>query len=163
MVHSAKGRSVVDLKSDKRYEVAIQWLLSVAGFQTVWLNKHEELRVNDHLYGTVDCLGYSEKENMLLFVNCTLGNPSEKELSSYREVYYYFTDNVFKNSALRLYSVVFSNAKSTATVHGASRPDETIYVYYKDQVDALFESIVNGREGEFVNSILNPLFAMINR
>ncbi len=162
MVHSAKGKPVADLKSDKKYEVTIQWLLSVAGFQTIWLNKHEELKVDDHLYGTVDCLAYSEKENMLLFVNCTLGNPSEKELSSYREVYYYFADNVFNNRSLMLYSIVFSNAKSPATVHVVSRPDEAI-VYYKNQIDALFEAVINGREKELVNSILNPFFSTINR
>jgi hypothetical protein len=162
MVYSAKGKPVTDLKSDKKYEVTIQWLLSVAGFQTIWLNKYEELKVDDHLYGTVDCLAYSEKENMLLFVNCTLGNPSEKELSSYREVYYYFADDVFKNSPLKLYSIVFSNAKSPATVHFVSRPNEVI-VYYKNQVDELFEAVINGRESELVISILSPFFSTIRK
>lgn len=162
MVYSAKGKPIADLKSDKKYEVTIQWLLSVAGFQAIWLNKHEEFKVDGHLYGAVDCLAYSEKENMLLFVNCTLGSPSEKELSSYREVYYYFADNVFKNTSLRLYSVVFSNSKSPAKVRVASWPDEVI-VYYKNQVDDLFEAIINGRESELVKSILTPFFSTINR
>jgi hypothetical protein len=163
MIRNAKGKSVIDLKSDKRYEVTIQWMLSVAGFQAIWLNNNEKLLVDSHLYGTVDCLAYSEKDSILLFVNCTLGNPSEKELSSYREVLHYFEDNVFNNTSVKAYSVVFSNAKLPATVHWSNGDDESI-VFYKNQIDELFELIVTGQESEFVKLIRNqfsPFFGIM--
>ena len=160
MILKAKGKPVIDLKSDKKYEVTIQWLLSVAGFQSIWLNKHEELNFELHQYGTVDCLAYSEKENMLLFVNCTLGNPNEKELLSYREVLHFFTENVFTNATLKLFSVVFSNAQSPATVRRRAGHDESI-IFYRSQIDELFELIINGQEHELVRYIQNAPFSAL--
>ncbi len=154
----------VSKKSEKLYEVSIQWLLTCLGFRTVWLHKFEKLIIDNHLYGTVDCLAYHDRKNILLFINCTLAAPSDKELASYREVQRYFEENVFRNTAVRLHSVVFTDAASPSMLINKDALDfDIVRICYREDTSRLLELVKKGYEHRFIDFLNDPLFGRLSK
>ena len=147
----------VKLKHDKLYEVSIQWLLACSGFQTIWLHQYEKLEPDKHLHGSVDSLAYRESHNLLLFVNCTLKVPEQKELDSYKLVQRFFRDRVFNNTTVKVYSAVFTDVAGEGH---RKRPDsqDDARIFYREEVEQLLKLIEAGFESRLVDVLLNPFF-----
>jgi hypothetical protein len=135
------------------FEISVQWLLSVLGFQALWLHGYEIFREGDVQIGTVDCLAYSEHENLLLLVNCSLGAPDPAELNQHAA----FCARISKHFS------VISNVKVlavlvTATLAPEGRhTDTSVVILYKSDLETLLKSAESGLHVEFSN-YTNPIF-----
>lgn len=147
----------VKLKHDKLYEVSIQWLLACSGFQTIWLHQYEKLESDKHLLGSVDSLAFHKSQNLLLFVNCTLKVPEQKELDSYKLVQSFFRDRVFNNTTVKIYSAVFTDVASEGH---RKRPNaqDSARIFYKEDVEQLLKLIEAGFESRLLDVLINPYF-----
>jgi len=145
------------LKKDKLYEVSIQWLLACSGFRTIWLHQYEKLEPEKNLHGSVDSLAYHESHNLLLFVNCTLKAPEQKEIDSYRRVRRFFRDHVFNNTTVKLYSAVFADVTGEGQRKRPESQDD-VRIFYREEAEQLLKLIEAGFESRLVDVLLNPFF-----
>lgn len=143
-------------KVDKLYEVSVQWLLSVMGFQAVWLHSYEKMEVSGYDYGSVDCLAYHVSRHALLLVNCTTGPPNQTEIERQKELQHRLAVDLFDKTTVTLYSVVFTASHRKGGDIESLRSDD-VRIFYRDDMESLLNLIEKGIENNFMEKIINPL------
>lgn len=151
----------VALKNKGRlYEVSTQWLLACLGFRAVWLHGYEKMEKDKFDHGSIDCIAYHESKNVLLLVNCTTGPPDSHELDRQSELQHLLSEEVFHNTAVRLYSVVFTASHRPKVGHGTV-VHRDIPIFYQEDIPNLLNLIRIGREMQFLNAIASPSFSAL--
>jgi hypothetical protein len=119
---------------EKMFENAVSWLLSLAGFHTIYLGANNKatktsfdvLRANESYHiGSTDIVAYEDNERLLL-VECDLSGFEEKKIQKLIEIRDYF-QNSCSYKELKMVPVLFSprtsseedKKKSVAVVDGA--------------------------------------------
>lgn len=148
------GKRVKNDHRGSHFEITIQWLLSVLGFQAIWLHGYEISREGKVEVGAVDCLAYSESERLLLLVNCSLGAPDPAELNQHAA----FCAKVSKRfSAISNVKVLAVLATATQAPEGR-RQDSSVVILYKDDLLRLHKVAESGQNLVF-STFINPVFS----
>lgn len=148
----------VSLKQKGRlFEVSIQWLLSSLGFRSVWLHGYEKLKEGEFDYGSIDCLAYHDRENVLLLVNCTTGPPDPHEINRQLELEHLMLRKVFYNTTVRLKSVLFSASHNPESERVHYAP-ERVKIFYREDITKLLALIGSGQEKRILDAIFSPSF-----
>lgn len=151
----AKTPQNVSFKGGGRiYEISVQWLLTMLGFEAVWLHGFETLRTPEYDYGSIDCLAYHEERKVLLLVNATTAPPNQHELNRQRELQLLLKREVFNKAKIRLLSVVFS-ATSKSVAVDRFYGDSTVRIIYREDIAEILQLIAAGREIEYVDRIIS--------
>ncbi|SRR6266480_102375 len=133
------------------FEVSVQWLLSTLGCRAIWLHAYERIKNAKVELGTIDCLAYSEEENMLLLVNCSLGAPDPSELHRQENLTTWLRNQLFADSRVTVCSALFTASHRPETeAYGSA-----VRVFFKEDVDGLLEAARGGRKLEY-SVFLNP-------
>lgn len=154
----AQPPTIVSLKEKaKLFEVSVQWLLSSLGFRAIWLHGYEKLRYEKFDYGSIDCLAYHDEENVLLLANCTTGPPHSHEMNRQVELQHLLLNSLFRNTTVRIASVVFTAAHNpdSERVHCVPSP---VKVFYREDIAKLLTLIGSGGEGRIIDAIFSPHF-----
>lgn len=140
----------------KLHEVSIQWLLSILGLRAIWLHGYEKMEIDKYDYGSIDCLAYHELRNVLLLVNCTTGPPNQHEMNRQMELQRRLSEETFHNTAVRLYSVVFTASHRPGIKQGIFT-DANVRIFYREDIPKLLKLVNSGKEVQFIDAIINPL------
>ena len=112
------------------------------------------MKENQHEIGTVDCIAYDEARNNLFLVNCTTGPLDVKEIGRYLNVQQYIHEKLFKNTTVRLYSVLFTSTSRTGAIKTASEHNiPLIKIFYQEDISTLLDLIEEGKESAFIDMI----------
>ena len=141
----------------KLYEVSVQWLLSSMGFQAVWLHGFEKLEIDKHDYGSVDCIAFHSLANTLLLVNCSIAPPNQSELGRQKELQHRLAIDLFQNTTVRLFSVVFTSAHRKGEVIEDPLGYD-VRIIFREDIANLLKLIEIGKEIKFLEHVINPLF-----
>jgi hypothetical protein len=143
------------VKQDHRaslFEISVQWLLSALGLQAVWLHGYEICKEGKVRVGAVDCLAYSEREKLLLLVNCSLGAPDPAELNQHAA----FCAKVSKGFSRISHVKVLAVMVTATLAPEGRRPDSSVVILYKDDLEALLKAAESGQHVEF-SRYTNPI------
>mgnify|MGYP001560902791 CR=1 FL=1 len=147
----------VSLKNKGRlYEVSVQWLLSSLGLRAIWLHGYEKMKTENYDYGSVDCLAYHELRNILLLVNCTTAPPDQHEINRLMELQHRLSDDTFKNTAVRLYSVLFTASNRPGVKQGVFT-NANMRIFYREDIPKMLALVEKGQEIQFIDVIINTL------
>ncbi len=160
ITQAPKDVGQISLKNKgKLYEVSIQWLLSSLGFRAIWLHGYEKMKADKYDYGSIDCLAYHELRNVLLLVNCTTAPPNQHEMNRQMELQHLLSEETFKNTIVKLYSVVFTashNSGAEQGIHGVFT-ENNVRIFYREDIVKLLTLIKKGKEAEFADAFINPM------
>ncbi len=96
-------------KPSSAFEGIVSWILSLCGFQSVWLGwtEHETLKEGKVAHLRLDILAHYEKQNTLLLVACTIGRPDQDidMVNSIRQKLY---ADVFKDTSIQIRGFIFT-------------------------------------------------------
>lgn len=138
-----------DTKNPARlFEVTIQWLLSTLGYRAIWLHGYERIKNNNVEVGTIDCLAYSEDENLLLFVNCSLTAPNPSELHRQENLMTWISKRLFPESTVKVCSVLFAASHAPETGQ-AKAYGSAVKVFFKEDMGRLLQAARAGRKFDF--------------
>lgn len=153
------------------FEVSIQWLLSALGFRAVWLHAYETLTMQSELSGqsdegnkikrgrfthsSVDCLAYSDSEDILLLVNCTVAAPNPGELTRQADLAVRFSKDL-ADSKIRVEAVLFS-ASHAPEAQQPGRLISGVRIFYTEDISKLLDVAANGGSFNY-REFVNPLF-----
>jgi hypothetical protein len=135
------------------FEISVQWLLSALGFQALWLHGYEISKEGKVQVGAVDCLAYSECENLLLLVNCSLGAPDPTELNQHAAFCTRVSKSFSADSNVKILSVLVT---ATSNPEGQSS-NSPVVILYKNDLEKLLKAVESGRLVEF-SRFTNPIF-----
>ena len=107
-------------------------------------------------YGSIDCLAYDGLKNILLLVNCTTGPPDPHEINRQMELQSRVYEQAFKNTNVRLYSVLFTASHKPPTKQQTVSEGD-IRIFYREDAPKLVELIKTGQETGFIDTIISPL------
>lgn len=153
-----KTRINVD-KNETTFEVSVQWLLAMLGYQTIWLHRYQTLWSNQVDVGSVDCLAYSASDDILLLVNCSLLAPHSKELIRYAEVRERVAQKIFIGTTTTTHAVVFTGSHTTV---GQEEPSANgVRIVHRDEIGKLLNYARSGKAfnyAEFAHPFLGRRF-----
>jgi len=150
---------------DKIFEIAISWLLSLAGFSTIYLgtdikvpkseySKKTKDRKFDVIYnssgskvGCADIIAYEENERILL-IDCDIGPFDAKKIQDLAETKKYFRETLKEFKKLPIVPVLFSPRdfrKSTLSID--------VMIADQSVIKRIFEAVAQGNR-EKARSIL---------
>lgn len=155
--HKAKVELTNITNAARLFEVSVQWLLSVLGFRAVWLHKYERLKDAKMDYGTIDCIAYSEDQNLLLLINCSLAAPDPSELNRQEDLMTRLSNQLFTDSRVNVRSALFTTSHRPEAGQQNIR-GSAIRVFFKEDVDNLLRIAEAGRSFEYTRFI-SPLFS----
>jgi len=135
---------------EKRFENAVAWLLSLAGFHTIYLGAKIKVSEKNNLVsydvlrnesgipiGCSDIIAYEENERLLL-VDCDIGAPDEKKIHELIETRRYF-ENISKDGKLRILPVLCSPKN-----YGEAAKGLPITIVDKSILESMLEEIAKG-------------------
>jgi hypothetical protein len=154
--HSEKARK---LDPSAGFELRVAWLLSLFGFSTIILGEYE--RLVEHTtkveYGTVDILAYSQEQELLLLVACTIGPPKEQDFTNLLNILGILQRRVLNRSSARILPVIFAAADHLKPYEERQGVMAVPLVGRKGTQD-LLELLKLRREEIFFRYLCNPLF-----
>ena len=161
--HIVQTSKNISLKHKGRfYEVSIQWLLSSLGLRAIWLHSYEKMEAGKYDYGSIDCLAYHELRNVLLLVNCTTAPPNQHEINRQMELQHLLSSELFHNTAVRLYSILFTASHNPKGEQGALHGvlhDMNVRIFHREDIPHLLGLVEKGQETKFIDAIINPAFS----
>jgi len=149
----------------KTFENAVVWLLSIAGFHSVYLaakikaNGHEKsfdvLRAVESRFeiGCADIIAYEENEALLL-VDCDVGSPDDKKIRKLKATAK-FIEKSLSNGKLRIVPVLFSPRDSTELPQEAG-----VSIVGREAIEGFFKEIAKGNLKKARHSIWYGSFLM---
>ena len=137
------------------FEVSVQWLLSALGYRAIWLHGYEKIKDANVEIGTIDCLAYSEDENVLLLVNCSLAAPDPGELHRQENLTTRVCKRLFPESSVKVCSALFTASHRPETEQKKAY-GSAVRVFFKEDIDWLLQTARAGRKFEYLR-LLNPL------
>ncbi len=96
-------------KPSSAFEGAVSWILALCGFKPIWLGwtDLETLQEGKIQHLRLDILAYYEKENTLLLVNCTIGDPAA-DIDRLNSIRHKLQVEVFKGTSVQFRPCIFS-------------------------------------------------------
>ncbi len=137
------------------FEVSVQWLLSILDYRAVWLHGYERIKDANVELGTIDCLAYSEAENILLLINCSLAAPDPSELHRQENLTTWIRNRLFPESRVKVRSALFTASHRPETEQKKAY-GSAVSVFFKEDIDRLLQAARAGRRFEYLRFI-NPL------
>jgi hypothetical protein len=110
--------------SDKVFERAVSWLLSLCGFNVIHLDEFEKLKVKGEKveYDSVDLLAYDNAKSSLFLVACTIGIPKvEEDIIRLNEVKRKMFEELFNETSLQIFPIIFSSCKDLSPIKEAGQ------------------------------------------
>lgn len=154
----AAVKDVSQLKNPGRlFEVSIQWLLSVLRFQSIWLHGYERYKDGHIDCGTIDCLAYSEHENLLLLVNCTIGAPDPTEMRRQAELRTRLSKQVFADSLVHTSAILFTTSHRPENLRQNGN-NEPVKVFYREDIEELLRRSKTGGTFDY-RTFTNRIFS----
>ncbi len=142
--HKVEAKPKNNSNAARLFEATVQWLLSTLGFYAVWLDRYEKLKDDKMEYGTVDCLAYSEEQNLLLLVNCSLTAPDLSEFGKHVDLATRLSSQLYPDERVKVQSTLFTASAKPNTgeqrVYGSA-----IKVFYKEDIDQLVQTAQSGQ------------------
>jgi hypothetical protein len=136
------------------FEVSVQWLLSTLNYRAVWLHGYERIKDANVELGTIDCLAYSEEENILLLVNCSLAAPDPSELHRHENLATRISKQLFPDSRVKVCSALFTTSHRPETEQKKAY-GSAVRVFFKEDIDQLLQAARAGHRFEYLR-FLNP-------
>lgn len=134
---------------EKIFENAVAWLLSLAGYHTIYLapkikipkgeTSFEVLRAKESRYeiGGADIIAYEDNERLLL-VDCDIGPFDEKKIQKLIETQRYF-EHINKCEKLAIVPVLFS-----PRAHGEVTEEAHVVIVDKSDIESILEELAKG-------------------
>lgn len=148
-----------DPKAQKLFEVSIQWLLSILGFYSICLQGYEKYQERGKDsdkpfdYGTADCLAYSEDEDLLLIVHCTILPPNPNELGKYANLAERVRDLLFPDEKVNVRSAVFTASYNTSNAQQRAY-GPAIKIFYRDDIEQLLQTAKAGQKLDYLRRLM---------
>lgn len=136
------------------FEVSVQWLLSTLNYRAVWLHGYERIKDANVELGTVDCLAFSEEENVLLLVNCSLAAPDPSELHRHENLATRISKQLFPDSRVKVCSALFTASHRPETEQKKAY-GSAVRVFFKEDIERLLQTARAGDRFEYLRFI-NP-------
>jgi hypothetical protein len=119
------------------------------------LHGYEKIKDVNVELGTIDCLAYSEDENILLLINCSLAAPDPSELHRQENLTTWIRNRLFPESRVKVHSALFTASHRPETEQKKAY-GSAVSVFFKEDIDSLLQAARAGRRFEY-GKFLNPL------
>ena len=134
------------------FEISTQWLMSALGFRAIWLHSFEKIKDGNMELGTVDCLAYSEKDSLLLLVNCSLAAPDPSELHRQENLTTWLQMKLFRDAPIAVHAALFTAAHRPKAQED-QRYGSAVRVFFKEDVAELLDA---ARAGGRLSGLVPP-------
>lgn len=123
----------------KIFENAVTWLLSLAGFHTLYLGRYDVLRAKESSYeiGSADIIAYEDNERLLL-VDCDIGSVDEKKIQKLVETRQQL-ESIIHNGEIRFVPVLFS-----PRAYEETRKNTQVTIVDKAIIESIIEKLAKG-------------------
>ena len=119
-------------KSQQILEIGVQTLLSLLGFNAIWLHAYDKRNKGDLTQDAVDCLAYHAHDRLLLIVHCSLKAPLPKEIRDAESVHERFRQEFFADTSINIQSAFFiADNKTNVSTSGP------VQIFFKSDMEAL--------------------------
>lgn len=148
---------------EKIFEIAVSWLLSLAGFSTIYLGRDIKIpksslskKFHDRKFdvllsksglpiGCADIIAYEDNEKLLL-IDCDIGEIVEEKIQKLVSTKNYFDKSLKNFSQLEIIPVLFSPKD-------LRKQDNAVKIVDRALIETILKEVVKGGNREYVRSL----------